>query len=209
MNRFRFALSMLVLTLLGTVASAQCLVRSRAVAAAAVVAPAVVTPAVTVLPAYGASYDNSAVELAKVKEQLAAAEARLALLESARDTHNARLAVLEARSGVAPQTPATAPTMPKTDAKAAPAAIPGLPAAMARSCVQCHQAGRNPKGGLALVDASGKGMVPLTCEQRLEVLRRVNLADDSPDVMPPRGKGEPVNDKEASELMEVLTKLKK
>lgn len=217
MKRIVYLLALISLTLSATTALGQCIVRNRVVAAApAVVAtPAIVAPAI--IPAYGAGYDNTAGELAKLKEQIAALEARLALVESARDSHNARLAVLEAKSGVLPPVPKPQTAESKTEAKdnsakqpAAKAAPAGasLPAAFARSCIQCHQAGKSPKGGLILVDSTGKRMAPLTCEQRLELLRRVNLPDNNPLSMPPRGKGDPVSDREAAELLEILTKLK-
>jgi mono/diheme cytochrome c family protein len=188
--RARFILSFLLLTLLATFAGAQCIVRNRIVAAQAAV---VAAPAV-VVPAYGAAYDASAVEVQKIKEQLAAYEARLATLEKA----------LRLTAGAPTEKPfQDAP--PKDDAPKAG----GLPGAVSRSCVKCHQAGKAPKGGLALVDATGWKLATLSCEQRLEVLRRINLEASDPAVMPPKGKGDaPVSDKEAAELLEVMTKPK-
>lgn len=182
--------AIILLTLSATVALGQCIIRNRA-AVVQTAAAVVATPAV-IVPAYGASYDASAIEVQKLKEQLAAHEARLATLESA-----LRVTQL-APPAPKPDTPPVKPI----------AGTSTLPAAVSRSCVKCHQAGK-AKGGLALVDATGWKLATLTCEQRLEVLRRINLPDNDPAVMPPKGKGdEPVNDKEAAELLDVLTKPK-
>lgn len=210
MITFRYVIACTLLTLMGTFATAQCVVRGNRVFTStynqvAAVVPTVV-PVTTQVAAYGAHYDASALEIPKIKEQLAAQEARIKQLEATRDVHLARLAILEAKLGVAPAPPIAEPKKPEDgQVKATP---DDLPTVVSRSCVQCHQEGRNPKGNFILVDASGKHLTSLTCEQRLDVLRRINLEETDPDVMPPKGKGS-VTDKEAAELLDRLTRIPK
>lgn len=210
MTAFRCLLIFLALTLAGVAVAGQCVVRSRAAVVStnvvAATAAVVATPLVATVPAYGAAYDASATEIPGLKEKLAAHEARLKLVEDSRDQALRRLAVIEAKLGL-PLPPVTPPRA-EGPAAAQQAAADGLPAAVARGCVQCHKAGANPKGGFALVDATGKSLLALTCEQRLDVLRRINLQETDPEVMPPKGKGA-VSDQEAAELLDAMTKLPK
>lgn len=240
MNLKRLAFTLVILAACASIAAAQCVVRHRVIAAASAVVAPVVTPVATVLPAYGATFDASAAELPKLREQLAALQARVAVLETARDNLAQRLAVAESKVGIAaPPTSAAKAAAPKDGEKCeqcptptpapasakAPSTTPAtaaakgaIPAVYVRSCAACHQAGANPKGGLALVDASGKKLANLTPEDRLEVLRRINLPPEDPQVMPPPpAKAKPgadpkiheaVSDADAAELMELLTRRK-
>lgn len=213
MTALRCLLVFTLLTLGTTAALGQCVVRKRAVVvnqaatvATAVVAP-VVTPIVSTIPAYGAVYDASAQEVPQLKEQLAVHQSRIAILESARDNLLARVAVLESKLGISQPAPKAEAPKPEVSKPAPqPAVAKGnLPALFARSCIQCHQAGKNPKGGLALVDATGKSLVAIGCEERLETLRRINLPETDAHVMPPKGKGVAATDEEAAEVLSVLT----
>lgn len=190
-------------------ARAGCVVRSRSVvASAAVVASPIVIPAV--LPAYGASYDASANELKALSTKIALLESKVGELTKYRDMYLSRLSVVEAKLGIAPAIPppppvnppnGSPPVMPKADA---PAATGNVPSLVSRSCVQCHS-GDKPKGAFSIVDASGSALAQLSPEVKLEILRRINLPDTDPNVMPPKGKGT-ASDQEAAELLDALTR---
>lgn len=206
MSTKRLAFVLVVFAATSAIAGATCIVRHRqaiVVNQAAVVAPAVV-PVVTV-PAYSASYDDKAAlgnQVADLQKRLSAAEARVAILETARDTHTKRLADLEAKLGLKPAAEVAPPPAPKAEEAAKPA---GIPALYARSCQQCHNSTK-ASGGLVLVGADGK-LAPITPVQALAVLRRINLQPEDRDVMPPKKSGhQPASDAEAAEVTDVVTK---
>lgn len=209
--RKRLVFVLVVLAAFGSIAGADCIVRQRAIVQTAVVAP-VVTPVVTPLavPLYGASYDNSAVELAKLQQDFAALQSRVVLLESARDTLVARLAIVENKAGILnpqpmPRADEVVPPKGQQPAKpqaAQPPAVGKLPALFSRSCIQCHNA-KKADGGLVLV-RDGK-LALLKSEEKLEVIKRINLTEDSPKIMPPRKTGHgKVSDEEAAEVLSLL-----
>lgn len=224
----RLAWTLVVLAFLSVLATAevnsQCVVHGHGIYNQ-VVTPSYVAPVLTQVeyPSYGTTYDASATEIPKLKESLAAQQARIAVLETARDNLAARLAVLEAKVGVTPPAaPATpsgasqAPLQPSAKPTAKPIAQGALPALYARSCIACHQQGRKTAGGLALVDAQGKEIVQ-GCETRLEILRRANLVETEQEAMPPKAPNKQLteaekkvyerpSDEEAADLLEKLTR---
>jgi len=220
MNLKRFVAVVVVFASLASIAGATCVVRHRnavVVQQAAVVAP-VVTPVVAV-PQYGATYDDGAAKDNQIKDltkRLADAEARIAVLESARDNLTTRLAAVESKAGVTPPAPAApapaaAPKKEEGNAKQEAKVRDQirLPVLVARSCVKCHNP-QKASGGLELVDARGN-LTKLASDLRLEVLKRINLPADNPKVMPPQGSKvpedvkKPATDEEAAEMMDVMT----
>ena len=223
MNLTRFAwglflvgVALLILGFCTSRATPQCLVRHRRFPQAAVVvaqSAAVVAPVVQV-PAYGATYDDQAATanlLRDLHKRIADLEARAAQLETARDNLSQRLAVIEGKHGIA--TPP--PVMPKADEKPKPQAKPAartdgkLPVLVARSCVHCHT-GAKAAGGLLL--DSAEALAKLTAEQRLDMIRRINLETTDKDVMPRQQASvgadvkKPATDEEAAELLDYLTR---
>lgn len=171
------SLAILVLIALVGIAGGTCVIRQRAVVVSAAV-PVAVTPVAVTVPQYAASYDNTSAVIGELRGRVAALEARVAALEG---------------------------RAPKSEQLANPKESVGLPALFQRSCVKCHTVGVESKGGGHVWFHDGA--LTMTLEQRLEAIRRINLAPDDKDVMPPKKSGmEPANDKEAAEALDVLTR---
>ncbi len=132
-------------------------VRQVAVAAVFVPVAALLQP-----PGYSATYGGPD-QSGDLLRELQALRAEIEALKRAR---------VPDQPGVEPIAP------PKGEAGAALA-----PVAFA-ACAACHTEGR-VKGGLALIDRNGNA-APLTAEQRLEVLRRIDLDVTDSEHMPPK-----------------------
>lgn len=202
-------IAILIVVVIGSVATASCVVRNHVIQT---VTPVIAAPVAVAVPAYGASYDDTAATAQLIRDlhkRVADAEARIASLEG-------KVVVLEAKvnggGGNTPQPnpPPVPPPQPLPPAKAA--VQPSIPALFARSCIKCHQQGKNPSGGLALVDDTGKNVMPLEGKSLKSVLRRINLPATDAKVMPPQKSTVPeavrkvASDEEASEVLDVLTR---
>ena len=194
------ACALIVLACLAVAADGQCVVRRRVALrsaavgyrqAAALVAVEAVPVAVPVfVPTYTASYYGDSTQ--ELVQKVARLEAQVELLTRLRQ------APAPAPAQAAPKMPA-APQEKDDEAEA-----PADPAALARvplaRCAACHDAGTKTKGGGFVLVSKG-ALAPLSADQRLEVLRRVNLPAGEAEHMP---RGGDLSDAEFAELMAVL-----
>lgn len=212
MNIKRFAFVVVVLAACASIAGASCVVRKRAVfAQAAVVQQAVIAPVAVPIAAYGAVYDDGAATQNLIRDltkRIADLEARVAIAE----TKLGNLPGPVPPPQPLPPAPKANDKKPAAEAKAAPKPVLAIPALYARSCVRCHQQGVKESGGLALVDSTGKKLMPLEGKELKAMLRRINLPATDPKVMPPQKGNVPedvkhvATDEEAAEVLDVLTR---